>query len=533
LSDLDIAIPKHWSVAKIEEILCPLSDGRLIHQGWSPQCEKEPSPSEEIWGVLRTTSIQPSSFQDHYNKRLPGTLKARDVLEVVAGDILVTCAGPRSRCGIACLVRNTRKRLMISGKMYRFRVPEGQIDSRYVEAFFQTGTAQQAIDRMKTGGSDSGLNLTHERFRQLPVPIAPSNEQRLIADTIEALLTELDSAIKGLKHVQANLKRYRASVLKAACEGRLVTTEAELARKEGRSYETGKQLLARILKERRAKWEADQLARLLATIGPPINNDWKKKYKEPRAPQSDKLPVLPEGWTWATAEQLSDETRAITYGVIKLGSDHPGGVPTFRSSDVRHLKLELDHVKVIDPSIARNYKRTFLRGGEIIITVRGTLGGVVCVPHTCSGYNVSREVAMIAPVITEMGRGLASLIAAPSMQAWLLRNTSGIAYTGVNIERVKALPIPLPPLVELRRIQDAVDTQLSAVESSLNAIEVSLQRADRLRQSILKRAFEGKLVPQNRNDEPASVLLERIRADRANPIRRNGKPKPKAVGVEA
>ena len=97
-------------------------------------------------------------------------------------------------------------------------------------------------------------------------------------------MSDLDAAVAALKRVQANLKRYRASVLKAACEGRLVPTEAELARKEGRTYETGEQLLARILKERRAKWEADQLAKMLAAGKPPSNDDWKKKYKEPAPP---------------------------------------------------------------------------------------------------------------------------------------------------------------------------------------------------------------------------------------------------------
>ena len=94
----------------------------------------------------------------------------------------------------------------------------------------------------------------------------------------------------GPRRVQVNLKRYRASVLKAACEGRLVPTEAELARKEGRTYETGEQLLARILKERRAKWETDQLAKMHAAGKPPKDDDWKKKYKEPEPPDASNLP---------------------------------------------------------------------------------------------------------------------------------------------------------------------------------------------------------------------------------------------------
>src|SRR5207253_8268014 len=97
---------------------------------------------------------------------------------------------------------------------------------------------------------------------------------------------------------------YRAAVLKAACEGRLVPTEAELARKEGRSYETGEHLLTRILKERRAKWEADQLGKMFATGRLPKGEDWKKKYKEPDTPDTANLPDLPEGWIWASMDQL-------------------------------------------------------------------------------------------------------------------------------------------------------------------------------------------------------------------------------------
>ena len=111
--------------------------------------------------------------------------------------------------------------------------------------------------------------------------LAPKPNNESIVAEIEKQFTRLDAAVAALKRVQANLKRYRAAVLKAACEGRLVPTEAELARKEGRSYETGEQLLARILKERRAKWEADQLAKMHASGKPPKNDDWKKKYKEP------------------------------------------------------------------------------------------------------------------------------------------------------------------------------------------------------------------------------------------------------------
>src|ERR1035441_380049 len=163
-------LPIGWTEQRIEELFTPLEDGRTLHQGWSPQCDKVPSPSEVVWGVLKTTSIQAGEFQPEHNKLLPKNLESRPLIEVKEGDILITCAGPRVRCGVSCLVRQTRKRLMMSGKMYRFRVGADHTDSRYVEAFLQTEQARLAIDKMNTGSSDSGLNLTHDRFRQLRIP---------------------------------------------------------------------------------------------------------------------------------------------------------------------------------------------------------------------------------------------------------------------------------------------------------------------------------------------------------------------------
>jgi type I restriction enzyme S subunit len=127
-------------------------------------------------------------------------------------------------------------------------------------------------------------------------------EQDRIVAEIEKQFTRLDAATAALKRVQANLKRYRASVLKAACEGRLVPTEAELARKEGRAYEPADKLLQRILRERRARWEADTLAKMQASGKPPKDDHWKQKYKEPSAPDTSNLPPLPEGWCWASLE---------------------------------------------------------------------------------------------------------------------------------------------------------------------------------------------------------------------------------------
>ena len=127
--------------------------------------------------------------------------------------------------------------------------------------------------------------------REQIIPLAPFNEQKRIVAKMEELFSQLDAGMAELRRVQANLARYKASVLKAACEGRLVPTEAELARVEGRDYESGEELLRRILDERKKKWEEEQRAK--------GKDPSKMNYREPEAPNTEGLPELPEGWVWA------------------------------------------------------------------------------------------------------------------------------------------------------------------------------------------------------------------------------------------
>ena len=172
-----------------------------------------------IGAFLKTTAIQAGAFLPEHNKLLPTHLPPRPLLEVRDGDILITSAGPRARCGIACLVRNTPRHLMISGKMYRFRVPKQHIDARFVEAYLQTTSARDSIERIKTGINDSGLNLTHQRFRQLTLPIAPLNEQRRIVVAIEEQFSRLDAAEVWLRHAKLRLNQMRGVVYSRGIAG--------------------------------------------------------------------------------------------------------------------------------------------------------------------------------------------------------------------------------------------------------------------------------------------------------------------------
>ena len=211
-------LQKNWCEVEIEHILQPLDNGKVIQQGWSPQCEKEPATLQE-WGVLKTTAIQEGYFLPDENKKLPQSLKPKSAIEVKPGDILMTCAGPRNRCGVTSFVKETRSHLMMSGKMYRFRADPRKIDPKYLEYFLLSQDAKVMIDRMKTGINDSGLNLTHSRFLKLLIPLAPLNEQKRIVSKIEELISELDSAIKCLLISKDRQKAFYQSVLDYAFIG--------------------------------------------------------------------------------------------------------------------------------------------------------------------------------------------------------------------------------------------------------------------------------------------------------------------------
>lgn len=526
-------LPRGWSEVPIEDVLASLEDGRPIHQGWSPQCEKEPSQSDDAWGVLKTTAIQAGEFHPEHNKLLPTKLEPRPLIEVHEGDLLLTCAGPRARCGVPCLVRSTRPHLMLSGKMYRFRTPEEHLSARYLESFLRSRDAQVAINRMKTGISDSGLNLTQKRFKQLAVPIAPRLEQERIVEAIESYLTRLDDAVASLERVQRNLERYRASVLKAAVEGRLVPTEAQLARQEGRDYEPASELLKRILAERKTRWIEDAVEKARAKANSSAGallearKQAEKKYKEPEPPDlsalqtqagTTDLPALPEGWCWASVEQLaSDQPRSIQSG--------PFGSSLLHSEfqEKGKLVIGIDNVQdgFFSPGAQHRISeekfealaRFSARPGDVLVTVMATIGRCCVVPDPIEPAIITKHVYRISPdneaVLSRYL--LTTLRAASVVREQMFGQVRGQTRPGLNGTIIKALAIPLPSPSEQTRIIAEAERLLSKQEVLIASLEQAISHASRLRQSILKWAFEGKLVEQVPSDEPASVLLERIR----------------------
>ncbi|MGA2608721.1 MAG: restriction endonuclease subunit S [Terriglobia bacterium] len=390
------------------------------------------------------------------------------------------------------------------------------LDPSYV--IHHMGQAVSVFKHMGRGTTISGV--VKKQLVNLPFRLPPGREQRRIVAEIEKQFTRLEAAVEALKRVQANLKRYRASVLKAACEGRLVPSEAELARAEGRDYEPAEKLLARILKERRARWEVDQLAKMHASGKPPKDDQWKAKYKEPRPPDSANLPILPEGWEWARWEHVgfsqngrsfpSKEYQASGVKLLRPGNLHIRGLVEWTEENTRFLpkrwEVEFPGFIIGARELVMNLTAQSLKDEFL---------GRVCMTSNSDDCLLNQRIARLTPIHV-LPEYLLWMFKSELFRRFVNGLNTGSLIQHMFTSQLAEFCLPLPPLGEQHRIVAEVERRLSVVDELEAVVEANLKRAERLRQAILKRAFEGKLVPQDPSDEPASVLLERIKAAKSS-----------------
>ena len=340
-------------------------------------------------------------------------------------------------------------------------------------------------------------------LRSHPVPLPPIAEQHRIVAEIELQFTRLDASVAALKRAQANLKRYRASVLKAACEGKLVPTEAELAQAEGRDYEPAAVLLERILAERRAQWESQRKRR--------------GKYKEPVGPDTSDLPELPEGWTWATAEQLVARSE---YGTSVKCSYEAEGLPVLRIPNIVAGEIDLTDMKYATRFLPIDAENALARGDVLMCRTNGSVSlvGKTAVVNAELETHHSFASYLLRFRLTEaevMPKWFHIYVASQMGRAFIEQHAASSAgQNNVSLSLIHTMALPLPPLAEQYRIVAEVERRLSIIQQAEGTVESNITRAERLRQSILEQAFSGKLVPQDPDDEPVSALLERIRAER-------------------
>ncbi len=337
------------------------------------------------------------------------------------------------------------------------------------------------------------------------IPSFSLPEQRLIVAEIEKQFTRLEAGMAALKRVQANLKRYRAAVLKAACEGKIVPTEAELAKpdvtgKKSEVYENGEQLLKRILTVRRRKWSGRGI------------------YKEPAPPDTANLPQLPEGWTWASVGQLGSVQLGRQRSPKNISRDFP--TKYMRAANITENGLDLSDVLEMEFTPDERERYLLKRGDLIISEASGSISQVGKpaiwheeLPQCCFQNTIIR----LQPVLLD-SRFPLLVLRHFYINGIFAQVAVGVGINHLGAEKFSTIPFPLPPLDEQTRIVTEVERRMSVVEELEAVVNTNLQRGILLRQKILQQAFSGQLVSQDPCDGLERKLLEHIHVPKVNLI---------------
>ena len=512
------SLPNKWVWISLNEIAASIKYGHTQSANYEPIGPK----------FLRITDIQDGQVDW---SSVPYCVCSEEELEkyqLLDGDIVFARTGATT--GKSYLITNCPEAVFAS-YLIRVRIVP-YIRSKYVAYFFQSHAYWTQILTVRKGSAQPGVNAT--KLSELQVPVAPLFEQEGIVNEIEKQFTRLDAAVANLKRVQANLERYKASVLKAACEGRLVSQDPD--------DETAEGLLERILAERRRKWEEREWEKLIerakkkaaqarrraekrpARISDleaaewqdlveeeygrylPKGSKWKEKYKEPEPVDAAELPELPEGWVWATWEQLSPRVTVGHVGSMK-NEYVETGIPFLRNQNVRELRFDPNGLKFITREFEERLLKSRLKPEDLVVVRSGSVGVTCVIPDRLVKANCADLVIIQKPhgMISQFGAYYMNSLA----KRLVREGQVGVALIHFNTRSVASMPVPLPPLAEQFRIVNEVELRLSTLESLIPSVALDLSRGMRLRQAILQQAFSGRLVPQDPNDEPASVLLSR------------------------
>lgn len=325
------------------------------------------------------------------------------------------------------------------------------------------------------------------------IPLPPLPEQPRIVAKIEELFTKLDAGVEALKKVKAQLKRYRQAVLKYAFEGKL-TQEWREANKD--KLEPTSVLLERIKEERKKKTEG--------------------KFKEFLPVDTTDLPELAEGWAWT---RIGEVTKKIQYGTSEKAGDDSTGIPVIRMGNIFEGKIIFDNLKYFDTEWPQ-LNDFLLKDGDVLFNRTNSMELV----GKTAVYKKSYPEAIFASYLIRISvdRDFYN----PDLLSFFINSFYGRQYiasvvsqqvgqANVNGTKLSLMPIPLPSFHEQKKIVEEMETCLSMADEMEKITEQTLKQSERLRQSILKTAFEGKLAPQDPTDEPAEKLLERIKAEKA------------------
>lgn len=449
-SPISGCVPKSWLVLTISQI-ANVFNGNSVS---ASDKKSKYSNVSEGHSYIATKDVDFKSHVIDYQNgiKIPfGTPKFKIAPK---GAVLICAEGGSAGKKIAI----TNQDICFGNKLYASVPFTTIIESKFL---FYVYKSPQFISQFQEAMTGIIGGISQTSFLTLSVPVPPPSEQKRIVAKVDELMA-LCEELEAIQETNITVKRdCVASTLHHLCQASEkdeIKSNWSIAENNfGKWFddlETVKNLRSTILQlaVQGKLVEQDQNDETASDL---LNraNIKATKISDDNKPE---LPI-PDSWKWVLLKDITDQNRPISYGVIKLGHDYPGGIKTLRCSDVKYRYIDESSIKTINPDIEGEYKRTRLEGSEVLMNIRGTLGGCAIVPDSLKGANIAREVAMIVPAECVSSEYLLNVISSPLIQELTLGNLRGIAYKGLNLGALSKFAIPLPPLAEQKRIVAKVD----------------------------------------------------------------------------
>jgi type I restriction enzyme S subunit len=371
------------------------------------------------------------------------------------------------------------------------------IDPKYL--YFWLKYAKPLAEELASGTTFAEISGTNAA--KIPLLLAPFVEQQRIVAKLEKLFGQVDICKQRVAKIPALLKRFRQSVLAAACFGRLTADWREENPRAGDSSA----LVAELEQAHEAAGGHKQ-----GNAAPPTD--------EAHDLSED---MLPSSWRMTEMRTAVCPDRPITYGILKPGPDTAGGIPYVRVADFPNDRLDLKGIRRTTRKIEQTFARARLREGDILLSLRGTVGRVCVVPKELQDANITQDTARLSVQPALNAGFLKWFLRATPTQKRMQKAVKGVAVRGINIGDVRAIQLPVPPLPEQQEIVRRVESLFALADRIEARFAEGRKRVDGIAQAVLAKAFRGELVPTEfelakavgRSFESAEELLKRIKGN--------------------
>ncbi|RPK78764.1 Type-1 restriction enzyme EcoKI specificity protein [Streptomyces sp. ADI97-07] len=467
-------LPAGWARPRLDEIAeVRLGRQRSPKNHTGDQMRPYIRAANVGWDGLRLLDVKQMNFTD----------EELDTYRLRPGDIVLgEASGSPGEVGKPALWNGEIEDCCFQNTLIRVRAP--RINSKFLLHFLR-------YEALRGGFAEGarGVGIHHLGAAKLSawdVALPPLAEQERIVEVLEAHLSHLDVAARSLDHAESLTPLQVRSLNTAAATGLL--------------FNSGNSDFFDFHMVRQELWRS---------------RNGTKKYKEPAEPDRSSSLEVPENWAVHSLEAVTDPIRIIRYGILMPKVEAGGVVPYVEVKDLLGCTLHKKTLHLTSVELDEQFAGARIRHGDVVLAVRGSYDRSAVVPESVEKANLSRDVARLAPLPGLLPEFLQIFLQSGFAQRYLKKHARGVAVKGVNISALRSMPIAVPPLTVQKEIVSLVEARGESLAKAEESVRMARLRAKALRKSLLRCAFTGALVAQEPADEPASSLIARIQAERA------------------